>query len=42
MVTNALKVEEICFMLRQAAALHFPWFFFREPGFINAFHNGPH
>jgi len=42
MVTNALQVEEIRFMFRQAAAGHFPRFFFREPGFVNAFHNGPH
>ena len=42
MVTNALEIEEVGFMLRQATALHPPRFFFRKTGLVNAFHNGPH
>ncbi len=41
-VTDPLQIEEIRFMLRQAAAGHLPGFFFREPCLIDAFHNRPH
>src|SRR6476620_1699259 len=41
-VTDPLQVEEERLMLRQAAALELPWLVPREPGLIDAFHNGPH